>query len=247
MLLGFKSWRSPPNQTARLTPLPEAQAAWNPAAAWAHAQGHVFRLVPEQGFVVDGQLRTVNPEADAAPRPAVPWRLEWGPSNRHYIVTQELRLRCELGLDPELQLLLINRCLKDQMERSVFERYVEGVQTRIDHDTPPEMRWLVMLPQVPPAELPELGANWVAVGSSKTALLQWVGGALAGALARGVDDPAQPVVLMISRGRLALRTELREHEFGALQDWTGLFETALRAALQVDGQASFRPTRAKPS
>ena len=44
----------------------------------------------DQGFVIDGRLG------------ATPWRLEWGPSQRPYIQGQELRLRSELGLSPDL-------------------------------------------------------------------------------------------------------------------------------------------------
>ena len=36
------------------------------------------------------------------------------------------------------------------MEKAVFDQYVEGVQTRIDTETPPEMRWLVMFPKLAP-------------------------------------------------------------------------------------------------
>ena len=48
---------------------------------------------------------------------ATPWRLEWGPSQRPYIQGQELRIRAELGLSSELQLVLMNRALQEAMEK----------------------------------------------------------------------------------------------------------------------------------
>ncbi len=229
MLLGIKRWWSPP-----AAPI---QPAWRSAQDWAQHQGHVFRSVPEAGFVMEGQLRAppaaAKPPTRAGAAAAAVWRLEWGPSKRHYIVAQELRLQSELPLDPDLQLLVINRCLKNEMERSVFELFVEGVQTRIDTATPPEMRWLVLLPAVDPSELPGLGTGWAAVASHKQALLQWAEGAMLSALAAYIEDPLRPVVLMISRGRLSLRAELAESDLHGLPQWVSLFEAALHAALAL--------------
>ena len=78
----------------------------------------------DEGFVIDGRLG------------ATPWRLEWGPSQRPYIQGHELRLRAEMGLASDLQLVLMNRELQETMEKAVFDQYVEGVQTRIDNQTP---------------------------------------------------------------------------------------------------------------
>jgi hypothetical protein len=36
----------------------------------------------------------------------------------------------------------------ESMEMAVYERYVDDVQTRIETDTPAEMRWLVMFPKL---------------------------------------------------------------------------------------------------
>jgi hypothetical protein len=242
MPLGIKRWWSA--QAQAQTQARSHPACWQ-AAAWARAQGHVFRSVLAEGFVVEGQLnepfRANDPTRRSAPAPTakvVPWRMEWGPSKRHYITQQELRLRSEPVFDTGLQLLVINRCLKDHMERSVFELFVEGVQTRIDTATPPEMRWLVLLPTVPSMEVPGLGQEWVAVASHKAALVQWVSEALGAALATLVRDPLQPVVLMITQGYLSVRTELAEEDLEALQGWCGLFETALKAALQIGALAA---------
>ena len=194
---------------------------WGGVTPWARSRQYGFRGVPGEGFVIDGRLG------------ATPWRMEWGPSQRPYIKGQELRIRSELGLSPELQVVVMNRTLQEQMEKDVFDQYVEGVQTRIDNQTPPEMRWLVMFPKLPGADMPELRERYVALSSAKGWLLQWLQGPLSQALAGLRADAVVPVVLMIGRGRLMLRTALPEAEVAALQVWLRLFEAAMREARRV--------------
>ena len=106
---------------------------WSELSAWVRAQQHILRAVRDpEGFVIDGRSGET------------PWRLEWGPSQRSYIQGPELRIRADVAVPRELQALVLNRELMVAMEKAVFDQYVEGVQTRIDTATPPEMRWLVM-------------------------------------------------------------------------------------------------------
>jgi len=194
---------------------------WDGIAPWAASKQYAFRGVQSEGFVIDGR------------QGATPWRLEWGPSQRPYIQGQELRIRSELGLGSDLQAVLMNRLLQEKMEKDVFDQYVEGVQTRIDNQTPPEMRWLVMFPKVAGSEMPELRERYIALGSQKTWLLPWLHGPLTQSIAALRVDAATPVVLMIGRGRLMLRTALPEAAVATLQPWLRLFEVAMREALRV--------------
>jgi hypothetical protein len=196
--------------------------SWPDQSAWAQANGWRLRGVREaDGFVIDGRSGTQ------------PWRLEWGPSQRHYIAGAELRLRAELDLPRELQVLVLDRALMESMERAVFEQYVEGVQTRIDTGTPAEMRWLVMYPKLAGSELKVLRDGWGAVGSYKPWLVQWLDGALGRALAALPAGGGEPRVLLIARGRLSLRTALAEPAIEPLRRWVGLFECALQEARRV--------------
>ena len=199
---------------------------WSGISPWADARQYAFRGVPNEGFVIDGRLG------------ATPWRLEWGPSQRPYIQGQELRIRSELGLGSDLQLVLMNRVLQEQMEKDVFEQYVEGVQTRIDNQTPPEMRWLVMFPKLADSEMPELRERYIALSSVKSWLVQWLQGPLSQSLAALKVDAATPMVLMIGRGRLMLRTALPDADVLPLQAWLRLFETAMREARRVANKSS---------
>jgi hypothetical protein len=213
MLDGIKRWLGGPAKTDT--------SAWQGVAPWAESHQYGFRPVPGEGFVVDGRLG------------ATPWRLEWGPSQRPYIHGQELRLRSELGLGSDLQLLVMNRTLAEQMEKTIFEQFVEGVQTRMDNQTPPEMRWLVMFSKLGGSEMGALKERWVALASQKEWLRQWLEGPLTEALAGLQVDPAVPVVLMIGRGRLMLRAAQPEALVVMMQTWLRLFEGAIREARRV--------------
>lgn len=196
-----------------------APEGWEGIAPWAASRHYAFRDVPNEGFVVDGRLE------------ATPWRLEWGPSQRPYIEGHELRLRAEMGLPSDLQLVVMNRELQETMEQAVFNQYVEGVQTRIDNQTPPEMRWLVMFPRLPGSEMGPLHERFIALSNNKGWLVRWLEGPLAQSLA--ALRAGLPMVLMIGRGRLMLRTALAEPELPALQAWLRPFETAMREARRV--------------
>ena len=220
MLDAVRRWLSP-------TPTAAAAAGGHDAvAAWAKGCGLQFRGVREgDGFVIDGQ-------ADATA-----WRLEWGPSQRPYVPGNELRLRADLGLANDVQVLLLDRLLQERMEATVFNQYVEGVQTRIDTQTPPEMRWLVMFPKLAGADLGVLRERFVGISSHKTFVRQWLQGALGSALSAAPSGPEHLLMLMISRGRLVLRTALATPETTSLESWVRCFEAALREARRTSTQA----------
>jgi len=218
MLEGLKRWingKGAPTGTG-----------WDDMALWAEQRQYPFRSVPGEGFVIDGRV------------PGTDWRLEWGPSQRDYVQGSELRLRAELALSSSLQLVVMNRALQESMESAMFEQAVESVQTRIDNETPPETRWLVMFPKLPGADMGALRDNFVAVSSMRSWLQVWLQGPLTAALAAMAPAPAVPVVLMISRGRLTLRTALSTPDVASLQPWLRLFETAIREARRVVAEKS---------
>ena len=220
MLQIVKRWFSPPATSPNSAGLDQLRI-------WSDQRQFTFRAVRDEGGgVIDGRSGSTA------------WRLEWGPAQRQYVQGFELRLRAELGFGGELQLLLINRHLQEAMETAVFEQYVEGVQTRIDDETPPEMRWLVMFPKLAGTDAAFLGERFVAVGNHKTWLARWVEGALATALAATGLKAEHPLVLMIGRGRRALRTECKEPSAAQLDGWVKLFETAVREARRAHQQSA---------
>lgn len=211
MLNTFKRWFSP-----------GTAADWKGAQQWAETRQFEFKRTREHnGFVVEG--------------PAQRWRLEWGPSQRSYIQGMELRLRGDVG-ETELQMLVLARPLMESMERTVFEEFTEELQTRVDTETPEEMRWLVLFPKLPAAELKMLRDSFGAVGSSPQWVAQWLEGPLTVQLqeARGSWlGPEDPFVLILQRGRLTLRLALPEPTTERLTQVAVLFDTALLEARRV--------------
>jgi hypothetical protein len=194
---------------------------------WAQGKGGAFRRVrADDGFVIDGAHR------------GVPWRIEWGATHRPYIKGPELRFIAELGLHRDLHVLVLNRLLMESSEAKVFDEYVEGVQTRIDTQTPTEIRWLVMYSKASASELKSLGVRFGAVSSVKPWLLQWLAGPLSPALLEAVRSQAEAdaFVMSIGRGRLSMRLGLREPTVVRLECWLGLFETAMSEAQRVAGE-----------
>lgn len=206
---------------------------WTEQAAWAKANQWALRPVREiDGFVIEGR------------KGATAWRLEWGPSQRPYIVGNEMRLRAELAVPRELQVLVLSRALMESMERDVFDQYVEGVQTRIDTETPAEMRWLVMFPRLSGNELMGLRDRFGALSSFKPWLQQWLSGSLCKDLSDLPVAADQPMVMMVARRRLSLRTAMAVPATDSLATWIQLFESALAEAqrVAVDFTASGAPS-----
>jgi hypothetical protein len=192
---------------------------------WARRRGFGFKRVRgEDGFVIDGVLE------------GKPWRLEWGPPQRAYIFGHELRLRMELALPGDMQMLLLSRPLMDALERQTYELFTDNVQTQMDSTTPEEMRWLVMFPKLNLGALKALRGRFGGVASAPASGLAWVEGPLAHQLEAHLDrllngDP--PFVLMTLRSRAYLRMQLVSPTTEAIGDAIALFETAVAQALSV--------------
>ena len=194
---------------------------------WARQRGFGFKRVrSEAGFVIDGLLD------------GKPWRIEWGQPQRDYIAGHELRLRMELELPSDAQMLLLSRPLMDALERKTFEEFTDSVQTQVGTKTPEEMRWLVMFPKVNLSGLKTLRNRFGAVASMADAGLAWLSGPLAHALeqaANGLLKNEPPFVLMTLRGRAYLRMQLSSPDAPDIAAALALFETAVSQALAVAG------------
>ena len=212
-----------------------AGSGWDDVALWAEQRQYPFRSVPGEGYVVDGRAAGTD------------WRLEWGPSQRDYLQGPELRLRAELPVSSALQLVVMTRALQESMEKSLFEQAVESVQTRIDSQTPPETRWLVMFRKLPRTDMGALHDGFVAVSSMRNWLSMWLRGPLSAALAATATEPVSPLVLMMGRGRLTMRTALPTPDVASLQPWLRLFETAIREAKRVTAEKPRLPTETEAS
>lgn len=204
-------------------------ARWRPIQDWAEARGAEFTQTRDgQGFLLD--------QPKALPGPL---RIEWGVSQRSYLPGSELRMRCEMGLHPDLQLMVLCRTLMENLERAVFEAYTDTLKTRVDTDTPEEMRWLVMFPKFNNAASQIVRQRYGIVGVTKDLTGAWIDGELGEALVQASQDllpEGHPFVLMCMRGNLYLRTEMAEADLPKVQALVRLLEIAAREALRVNAR-----------
>jgi hypothetical protein len=211
----------------RLISRPPPGPDWTEVSEWAKRNKLAFKRESEgTGFALVGGMDSK------------PWRLEWGAPQRNYIEGNELRLRMELGLSPNLQMLLISQPLLETLERQTFERFTESTQTVIDGATPEEMRWLAMFPKVPYKASKDVRMRFALVGSVPAEAANWVEGALAHQMEEAIvgflkNEP--PFVLMLLRGRAYLRMQMLRPDVNFISQSIAVFETAVLQALRVAG------------
>jgi hypothetical protein len=213
-------------------------ALCKPIADWAEVRKGSFTLTEDgEGFLIEEPANTSGA-----------LRIEWGTPQRDYIEGRELRMRFELKLHGDLQMMVIEKQLLDALERAVFEAYTDTLQTRVDTDTPEEMRWLVMFSKVEQWKSKVARSRFSACAVTQDVGAAWVGGSLGEALALASQDlvPAgHPFVMLTQRGNLYLRTFMPEPQIDAIKGLVKLAETAAREAQQLQmriGEAGAWPT-----
>jgi hypothetical protein len=219
-----------------MTPAARRGADWPNVLAWAEAGSHVFkRSRSGDGFAVEGQLGGDT----------VAWRLEWGPSQRFYFEGQELRIRCELGLPGDLQMLVMSGALMSRLESETFHTLTDSLKTYADDSAPEEMRWLSMFDRLGPAALGPLRPHFGALAAQPSTVAAWLNGPFGVQLLRdmagGTIGRNEPFELMVNRGRLTLRTALAEPSPAVLDAWLVVFEAGVQglpSAIEARSAAS---------
>lgn len=206
-------------------------ARWKSMAEWADQRGAAFRQTRDaRGFQIEQPRGTAGA-----------LRIEWAPSQRSYIEGHELRMRCELGLHSDLQMMVLARTLMERLERAVFEAYTDTLKTRVDTDTPEEMRWLVMFAKLKNYPHKLLKERYGALGINQEVVSAWLEGGLSEALIQASQDllpEDRPFVLMALRGNVYLRVAMAEPTLPEIQSLVRLLETACREAQQVNTRLS---------
>jgi hypothetical protein len=218
MLLSIKRWLS-----AGAT-----DTEWGGLSSWAQHQGWDLKRVREvEGFVIDGALDGKSKQ--------LPWRMEWGPSQRDYITGRELRMRIELQLPAELQMLVLSQPLMETLEKAAYDQFTQTAQTFIDGSAPEEMRWLSMFSKVAPADK-TLRSRFGVVASDPSWAVSWLTGALTEQLhlaAAQCSAATLPFMLMTLRGRLYLRFAVDAPEPALAETVVRLFTVAAQNAHRV--------------
>ncbi|MEO8279262.1 MAG: hypothetical protein ABI564_06185 [Ideonella sp.] len=203
---------------------------WRSESGWAKAQGFAFKQVPDSaGFAIDGQFD------DRA------WRLEWGPPQRRYVQTRELRMRMELSLRQDPSMMVLSRRLLDLLEQETFDDFTQGTQTYVGSSVPEEMRWLAMWPRASLSGQREVRQHFAALGVLPDVAGSWLEGRLGSQLLAaqpGLLRAAPPFMLMCHRSRLYLRMELAEIGSTDLAEAIAIFAVAAQQLLRLEGRES---------
>ena len=195
-----------------------------PVSEWAATQGFALSMHGAGHMVVEGKVA------------GRPWRMELGKPSRNYIRTEELRARAELGLNEDVAVMVINRPLKESLEKQAFSMITDSLQTTADPNLPEEMRWLAMYDEVGWESLPiEFWRRYAVLTDRREDAVGWVDMPLAQQL---LDWPQPapgaevPFLLLLLRGKTYLRMEYMPADISTLQHAAQVFTTACESAIE---------------
>jgi hypothetical protein len=205
-------------------PLGRSVATPDAASLWASAQGFAYSSLGEgKGFSMTGLVGSS------------PWRLERGRSSREYIRGEELRARAELKVDEDVAVLIMNRALKEVLEKQAYQLYTDTLQTTADPKLPEEMRWLAMYREVGWDSLgPAFWARYSVLTDKRAHALAWLDQNLAELLMSWPEpapDAQVPFVLMLLRGKSYLRMQYTPADMPTLEHAALVFTSACESAL----------------
>jgi hypothetical protein len=197
--------------------------ALDPVSEWAGMKGFSYTGMGEgKGFALAGKIGSK------------PWKLERGKSSRDYIHGEELRARAELKLNDDVSVLIMNRPLKDALEKRAYEMYTDTLQTTADPSLPEEMRWLAMYPEVGWDSLaPEFWKRYSMLAENRDQALAWVDPRLAELLMNWPEpapDGQVPFILMLLRGKAYLRMQYTPADMPTLEHAARIFTYACESA-----------------
>lgn len=201
-----------------------SQMASNQVSEWAGTQGFSF-AGHENGlsFALEGHVD------------GKPWRMERGRPSRNFIRGEELRARAELGLNSDVTVLVMNRPLKDTLEKKAYSMYTDGLQTTADPNLPEEMRWLAMYEEFGWDSLPlTFWDRFCVLADDRDHALALVDNTLADRMLNWPQPGPHretPFMLMILRGKAYLRMEYTPADMPTLQHAAAIFNSACESAI----------------
>lgn len=215
---------------------PPAPHGRNETQEWASTHGLSFEQQPtSESFTLGARVG------------GKPWRMQRTRPSRPFIRGEELRARAELDLGNEVAVLVMNRPLKDALERQAYARVTDTLQTTMDASMPEEIRWLAMFDEVGWPSAPDAFWDRYAVLADKREQAQtWINDALCGLLLgwpQDGPDMQTPFTLMLVRGKAYLRMEYAPADLATLAHATTIFVSACESALA--GLAKPAPPAAK--
>lgn len=210
----------------------ETAAGADAVARWAVEQGFACSLpAGGEGFCLSGSAH------------GKPWKIERSVASRDFMQGDELRARAELSVLGGAAVIVMNRSLKEVLEKRVYKIYTDPVQTMAEPSLSEEMRWLALYPEFVWKTLPD--AFWrryavLATNDGDAGLL--ISEKLAQLLMLlGSNEPNAevPFMLMLLRGRIYLRMQYTPADLETLQKASTIFAGACESAVagfSVDAQ-----------
>lgn len=220
-----KAFSGPPRDVASAQP-PVTQAAQDlaPVSEWAATQGF--------GFSSQGAGQSFSIQGKVAGKP---WRMEAGRPSRKYIQGEELRARAELGINEDISVMVINRPLKESLEKQAYSLYTDSLQTTADPNLPEEMRWLAMYDEVGWESMPRIfWSRYAVLTDQRDHALAWLDPTLAQLM---MEWPAPapsvevPFMVLLMRGKAYFRMEHRNSDVATLQHAAQIFTSACESAV----------------
>ena len=200
-----------------------------PVSEWAATRG--------LSFSQSASGSTVSMQGKVAGRP---WRLELGRPTRNYINGEELRARAELRVNDEISAMVINRPLKDVLERKAYNMLTDTLRTTADANLPEEMRWLAMFDEVGWEELPEpFWKRYAILTDRREHATAWMDESLAGLLMQWPEPapgPEVPFLIVLLRGKCYLRMEYQPADLAVLEHASAIFTAACERAVVAFGR-----------
>ncbi|MFC5523511.1 hypothetical protein [Polaromonas jejuensis] len=193
-------------------------------SVWARQQGFSYaRPATGEGFSLTGSLGNRR------------WKMECGYSSRDYIDGEELRARAELNVTDDASVVIMNRPLKESLEKRAYAIYTDTLQTTVDPNLTEEMRWLAMYPEVDLGHLPaSFSARYAVMADKRSQALAWIDTPLAERL-MSWPEPAPgaqlPFILMLLRGKVYLRMQYTPADMPTLGHAALIFISACESAI----------------
>ena len=178
-----------------------ALPAWAEFATWAAAHHWTLkRTISHDGWVMDRHPRHAG------------WRIEWGPAQRSFMSSHEFRIRFEVASNVDVQALVLDRPLLARLDHEVYQQFTDNVQTRLDEETPEEMRWLAMHAKLAPNQMGvPLRDRYGAISNDTAWVSRWLAGPLSSALKKRADAmpieavSAEPFMMRLTLGQVVIR------------------------------------------
>ena len=219
-----KAFSREPKDDAKETVGPPSQMTAGAISEWASTRGFGFSNSVTGGALgLEGRILGKR------------WRMELGRPSRNFIRGEELRGRAEIGIDEDAAVLVLNRTLKEALDKQAYSIYTDHLQTSVDPNLPEEMRWLAMYDEVGWDGLPQaFWDRYAVLADRRENALAWIDPGLAAVM---LDWPTPgptaetPFMLMLLRGKGYLRMEYDPPNMATLQHAALVFTSACESAL----------------